>query len=240
MIKIKKFRFFGIKFIEGDFKDIKFLLDKGGLLVIPSGPGLANIYTDKSYHKALKHADIALFDSGFFCLLLRIFKDTKVKKYSGLKFLTQFLDSSINCLDKILMINPSYNEQLLNKKYLKLKKINNSNHYVAPFYNKNIINDLKLLKMIKKDKPRYIVINLGGGVQELLGSYLKSNLDYKPSIICSGAAIAFLTGQQAKIPLIFDKFYSGWLIRIIFNPFIFIPRYIKALKLIFLMKYIKN
>ena len=240
MIKIKKFKFFGIRFIEGDFKDIKFLLDKGGLLVLPSGPGLANIYTDKSYHKALKHADITLFDSGFFCLLLRIFKDTKIKKYSGLKFLTQFLNSSINCSDKFLMINPSYGEQLLNKKYLKLKKINNSNHYVAPFYNKNNVNDLKLLKMIKKDKPRYIVINLGGGVQELLGSYLKSNLDYKPSIICSGAAIAFLTGQQAKIPLIFDKFYSGWLIRIIFNPFIFIPRYIKAFKLFFLMKYIQK
>ena len=240
MIKIKKFKFFKIKFMDGDFKDIKFLLDKGGLLVLPAAPALANIYSDKSYHKALKHAEIALFDSGFFCLLLRIFKDTKVKKYSGLKFLTQFLDSSINCSDKILMINPSYGAQLLNKKYLKLKKINNSNHYVAPFYNKNNINDLKLLKIIKKDKPKYIVINLGGGVQELLGSYLKSNLDYKPSIICSGAAIAFLTGQQAKIPLIFDKFYFGWLIRIIFNPFIFIPRYIKALKLIFLMKYIKN
>jgi N-acetylglucosaminyldiphosphoundecaprenol N-acetyl-beta-D-mannosaminyltransferase len=240
MIKIKKFRFFGINFIEGDFKNIKFLLDKGGMLVLPAAPALANIYSDKSYHKALKHADIALFDSGFFCLLLRIFKDTKVKKYSGLKFLTQFLDLSINCSDKILMINPSYGAQLLNKKYLKLKKINNSIHYVAPFYNKNNVNDLKLLKMIKKDKPRYIVINLGGGVQELLGSYLKSNLVYKPSIICSGAAIAFLTGQQAKIPLIFDKFYFGWLIRIIFNPFIFIPRYIKAFKLIFLMKYIKN
>ena len=123
MIKIKKFKFFGIRFIEGDFKDIKFLLDKGALLVLPAAPALANIYSDKSYHKALKHAEIALFDSGFFCLLLRIFKDTKVKKYSGLKFLTQFLDSSINCLDKILMINPSYGEQLLNKKYLKLKKI---------------------------------------------------------------------------------------------------------------------
>ena len=143
MIKIKKFRFFGIKFIEGDFKDIKFLLDKGALLVLPAAPALANIYSDKSYHKALKHADIALFDSGFFCLLLRIFKDTKVKKYSGLKFLTQFLDSSINCSDKILMINPSYGAQLLNKKYLKLKKINNSNHYVAPFYNKNNVNGKK-------------------------------------------------------------------------------------------------
>jgi len=94
--------------------------------------------------------------------------------------------------------------------------------------------------MIKKDKPRYIVINLGGGVQELLGSYLKFNLDYKPSIICSGAAIAFLTGQQAKIPLIFDKFYLGWLVRIIFNPSAFISRYIKAFKLFFLMKYIKK
>ena len=240
MKKIKKFKFFKIKFMDGDFKDIKFLLDKGGLLVLPAAPALANIYSDKSYHRALKHADIALFDSGFFCLLLRIFKGIKIKKYSGLKFLTQFLKSLKNRSDKILMINPSYNEQLLNKKYLKLKKINNSNHYVAPFYNKNIINDLKLLKMIKKDKPRYIVINLGGGVQELLGSYLKYNLDYKPSIVCSGAAIAFLTGQQAKIPSIFDKLYLGWLIRIMFNPFIFIPRYIKAFKLFFLMKYIQK
>ena len=62
MIKIKKFKFFGIGFIEGDFKDIKFLLDKGALLVLPAAPALANIYSDKSYHKALKHADIALFD----------------------------------------------------------------------------------------------------------------------------------------------------------------------------------
>ena len=240
MKKIKKFKFFKIKFMDGDFKDIKFLLDKGGLLVLPAAPALANIYSDKSYHRALKHADIALFDSGFFCLLLRIFKGIKIKKYSGLKFLTQLLKSLKNRSDQILMINPSYNEQLLNKKYLKLKKINNSNHYVAPFYNKNIINDLKLLKMIKKDKPRYIVINLGGGVQELLGSYLKYNLDYKPSIVCSGAAIAFLTGQQAKIPSIFDKLYLGWLIRIMFNPFIFIPRYIKAFKLFFLMKYIQK
>jgi len=240
MIKIKKFKFFKIKFMDGDFKDIKFLLDKGGLLVLPAAPALANIYSDKSYHMALKHADIALFDSGFFCLLLRIFKGIKIKKYSGLKFLTQFLKSLKNRSDKIFMINPSFKEQTLNKKYLKLKELNNFSHYVAPFYNKANVNDHKLLKMIKKNKPRYIVINLGGGVQELLGSYLKYNLDYKPSIVCSGAAISFLTGQQAKIPSIFDKLYLGWLIRIMFNPFIFIPRYIKAFKLFFLMKYIQK
>ena len=84
------------------------------------------------------------------------------------------------------------------------------------------------------------MINLGGGIQELLGSYLKSNLDYKPSIICSGAAISFLTGQQAKIPIIFDIIYLGWLVRIIFDPHIFLPRYLKAFNFIFLMKYINK
>ena len=54
------------------------------------------------------------------------------------------------------------------------------------------------------------------------------------------AAIAFLSGQQARIPLIFDKIYIGWLVRIIFNPFVFLPRYSKAFKLIFLMKHIKK
>jgi N-acetylglucosaminyldiphosphoundecaprenol N-acetyl-beta-D-mannosaminyltransferase len=240
MIKIKKFRFFGIRFVEGDFNDIKILLDKGGLLVIPSAPGLSNIYVDKIYYQSLKNADIALFDSGFFCLLLLFFKNIKVKKYSGLKFLTQFIDSLKNRSDKILMVNPSSKDQTLNKKYLKLKKLNNSSHYVAPYYDKNNVIDHKLLKVIKKNKPKYIIINLGGGVQEVLGSYIKYNLNYKPSIICSGAAVAFLTGQQAKIPLIFDKFYLGWMVRIIFNPFVFIPRYAKAFKLVFLMKYIKK
>ena len=238
MKKTKKFRFFGIRFVEGDFNNIKNLLDKGGLLVLPAAPALSNIYVDKIYYKSLRNADIALFDSGFFCLLLLFFKNIKVKKYSGLKFLTQFIDSLQYCSDKIFMINPSFKEQSLNKKYLKLKKLNNLSHYVAPYYDKNNVIDHKLLKIIKKNKPKYIIVNLGGGIQEILGSYLKSNLNYKPSIICSGAAIAFLTGQQAKIPFIFDKLYLGWLIRIIFNPFIFIPRYIKAFKLVFLMKYI--
>jgi len=238
MTKIKQFKFFKIKFMEGDFKDIKFLLDKGGLLVLPAAPALANIHVDKNYHKALKHANIALFDSGFFCLLLLIFKRIRVKKYSGLKFLSQLLDSFKNCSNQIMMINPSYKEQSLNKRYLKLKKLNNILHYVAPFYNKTNVKDLKLLKIINKNKPKYIIINLGGGVQELLGNYLKSNLDYKSSIICSGAAIAFLTGQQAKIPMILDRIYLGWLVRIIHKPSVFLPRYIKAFKLIYLIKYI--
>ncbi len=88
---------------------------------------------------------------------------------------------------------------------------------------------------IKKIKPNYIIINLGGGTQERLGSYIKNNINFKPAIICSGAAISFFTKQQAPINIFFDKIYLGWLIRIIYKPSIFLPRYLSAFKLIFLI-----
>ncbi len=236
---MKKYFFFGIKFIDGNFNSIKSLIDKGGLLVLPAAPALKNIDVDRNYHNALKHADIALFDSGFFCLLLRFLKKINVKKYSGLKFLEQFLLSQKNNSSHILLIDPTNKDKIINKKYLKSMSINNFSQYVAPIYKKDVIKDKLLLKIINKKKPKYILINLGGGIQELLGSYLKSNLRYNPSIICSGAAIAFLTGQQASIPRYLDKIYLGWLVRIFYNPFIFLPRYLKALNLIFLIKKIK-
>jgi N-acetylglucosaminyldiphosphoundecaprenol N-acetyl-beta-D-mannosaminyltransferase len=233
---MKEYIFFGIKFIDGNFKSIKLLIDKGGLLVLPAAPALKEIDNNKRYHNALKHADIALFDSGFFCLLLKFLKKINVKKYSGLKFINEFLLSQKNTSNMILFIDPSNKDKIINNKYLKSIGIKNFFHYIAPFYQPNLVEDTSLLNTINKKKPKYIIINLGGGTQELLGSYLKTNLSYNPSIICSGAAIAFLTGQQARIPLIFDKIYIGWLVRIIFNPFIFLPRYLKAFKLIFLIK----
>jgi len=147
---MKKFTFFGIKFIDGNFKSIKILIDKGGLLVLPAAPALLNIKTDKKYHKALKNADIALFDSGYFCLLLRMFKRIKVKKFSGLKFLKQFLQSQKNNSNKILFIDPSNKDKIINKKYLKSLRLNKIIQYVAPIYNKDYTKDLNLLKIITK------------------------------------------------------------------------------------------
>jgi UDP-N-acetyl-D-mannosaminuronic acid transferase (WecB/TagA/CpsF family) len=237
MSKIRKIKLFGINFIDNKFKTIKSLLDRGGLLVLPSGPGLATIENDVRYHQALKNADIALFDSGYLCLLLRLIKGIKVNKYSGLKFLKELLNSlKDNNKKKIFLIDPTYKQSKFNNELLKSKKIHKIYQYVAPIYKKKKIRDLKLLNKIKKIKPKYIIINLGGGVQELLGCYLKKKLSYKPSIICSGAAISFLTKKQAHIPSFFDKIYLGWFIRIIFNPFVFLPRYLSGFKLVFLMK----
>jgi hypothetical protein len=46
--------------------------------------------------------------------------------------------------------------------------------YIAPKYTeKESIRDEILLKKIEASKPKYILLQIGGGVQERLGSFLK-------------------------------------------------------------------
>ena len=74
--------------------------------------------------------------------------------------------------------------------------------------------------------------NIGGGRQEILGLYLKKNLKIKTTILCTGAAISFFTKDQAPINSLVDKFYLGWLVRLLFNPLVFSKRYLYSLRLI--------
>ena len=62
-------------------------------------------------------------------------------------------------------------------------------------------------------------------MQERLGAYLRQNLDYMPTIICTGAAIAFLTGEQTDIPPIVDRLFLGWIFRWFSSPTRFVPRF---------------
>ena len=227
---MKKFSFKEIKFYSGNYDQIKYEFDKGGVLVAPAASALANIDTDKQYYSSLKNAKIAILDSGFFCILLRIFRFQKVKKLSGFLFLKTFLDNFKN-QQKILFIDPSKKSNILNIKFLKSKKIINFKTYIAPNYNKKFF-DLKLLNLINNYKPKYIVINIGGGSQEPLAIYINKNIKYNASIMCTGAALAFMTGEQAPINKFIDKVYLGWLTRIIWNPKLYLGRILKSFKII--------
>ena len=227
---MKKFSFKEIKFYSGDYDQIKYEFDKGGVLVAPAASALANIDTDKQYYSSLKNSKIAILDSGFFCILLRIFRFQKVKKLSGFLFLKTFLDNFKN-QQKILFIDPSRKSNILNVKFLKSKKIINFKTYIAPNYKKKFF-DLKLLNLVNNYKPKYIVINIGGGSQEPLAIYINKNIKYNASIMCTGAALAFMTGEQAPINKFVDKLYLGWLTRIIWNPKLYLGRILKSFKII--------
>ena len=97
------------------------------------------------------------------------------------------------------------------------------NFYVAPRYQASFKDEI-LLARAQKLRPAHIVIAIGGGNQDKLGRYLKENLDHRPAIHCIGAALGFLTGDQVAIPEWADRVYLGWLVRLLAQPRIFIPR----------------
>ena len=224
-----KFKFKEINFLSGTFIEIKKQFDKGGVLVAPAASALVDINKNKHYYKALKNADIAILDSGFFCILLRVFKKYKVIKLSGFLFLRRFL-FNFKKNKKIFLVNPSIKENKTNSKYLRNLGIRNFKCYISPIYKK--IEDKNLIKKINEFKPHYIMINLGGGIQEILGVYIKNNIKFKSSIMCTGAAIAFLTGEQAPINKYVDRAYLGWLVRFLWNPKKYYKRTLKSFSLI--------
>jgi N-acetylglucosaminyldiphosphoundecaprenol N-acetyl-beta-D-mannosaminyltransferase len=242
---MREIKLFGIKFLDGSLEEIIISTKKGGLIVVPSAPGLATIREDIVYYKALKNSSFAIFDSGYLRLLLLILKGIKVNKISGLKLLKGVLSEiSFYKSGEIFLIDPSLCESNSNRELLKTYNHNLSkdSQYIAPIYKESFVEDKRLLNLLVKKKPKLIIINLGGGLQEKVGTYIYKNIShfnnqdaYQPTILCTGAAIAFLTGHQAKIPDLADRLHLGWALRCISSPKKFVPRYLRAFKLIFIV-----
>ena len=237
---MKIVNFLDIKFLSINILFLKKVIKKKGLFVFPSGPGLSELKVNSNYHKSLINSDYVFFDSGFFVLLLRFFKNINVQKLSGYKFLDFYFNYLKIYKKKIFSIDPnkelSNSYRLFFKKKIKIKSF----HYIAPKYNLRIKINKNLIKRIHDSKAKEIIINIGGGTQEILGYYLSKKLNKKYKIVCTGAAIAFFTGDQSPINNNIDKLYLGWLFRIIYNPKIFLPRYLSAFKLFFLFIRKKN
>ena len=228
-------RILGINFFVGDMPELLELCAEGGFIVVPAAPALAELPTNAAYRESVEKSDLAITDSAFMVLLWKFLTGQTLHRISGLKFLRGLLASDkLHKAGSSLWVMPSKLEMEVNLAWLNQNgcPVTPEECFVAPIYPKGPISDPSILSWVEAHKPPYIIINLGGGVQERLGFYLKENLSYRPSIICLGAAVAFLTGLQANIPAWADTWMLGWLFRCLHAPRKFIPRYWKALQLI--------
>jgi len=225
----------GIKFFDDSLE--KLINSKhAGLIVAPSAPVLAGMIKDKATYDALLNADIAIADSGLMVIVWFLRTGRWIKRISGLTYLKTLIQSEEFCKkDTTYWIMPNAEDDVKNRKWLKNNNkilLDDEFVYIAPIYPLGSLHDLELLKNIENKKPKFVIINIGGGVQERLGYYLKNNLSYKPTILCLGAAIAFISGQQVYIPKWVDSLYLGWLARTISSPKKYFSRYLVSLKII--------
>jgi UDP-N-acetyl-D-mannosaminuronic acid transferase (WecB/TagA/CpsF family) len=226
----------GIKFFTGSAAEAVDRMSTGGLLVVPSAPALKDLPSNLRYREALLNADLTITDSAFMVLIWNILQRDHIQRTSGLAYLRELLQRQDVRQAGTFWVMASASSALQNVQWLRSIGITVAPEdiYLAPLYKDEII-DEALVRILRERRPRHIVLTLGGGTQEPLGYYLKRNLDFRPAIHCIGAAIAFLTGDQVRIPVWADRFYMGWLFRCLAQPRGYVSRYWRARKLLPLM-----
>lgn len=224
----------GIRFFAGSANEAVRLGLRGGLVVAPAAPALVDLTTSAGYREALLAADLVLADSGFMVLLWRVLGGGEIERVSGLEYLASLLaDPALREPGAVFWVMPSAAARDRNVAWLRSQgsPVTEDDCHVAPMYPPGAIHDARLDEILAARKPRHVIIALGGGVQERLGMALKTRLPRGTGIHCTGAAIGFLSGEQAGIPMWADALYLGWLMRCVAAPRRFIPRYWKALRL---------
>ena len=224
----------GIQFFNGTVDEaVASMFRNAGFLVAPSGTCFARLREDETYRRALVAADLAIADSGLMVVLWRLLRRENVQRISGLKYLKHLLEKLKGEGNRDIfwvLPNERAQQKLFDWSRREAFSISIENCYVAPRYGSEV-EDRNLLAIIEQHRPAHVIIAIGSGAQEKLGYYLRENLSYRPAIHCIGAALGFITGDQAPIPDWADRLCLGWLFRMIAQPRIFIPRLMRGFEL---------
>ena len=216
------------------------VLASRGVVAVPSAPCLRIATCDAKYYRDLKESALLVPDSGAMILFARLRGLPVPERVSGPALFQYLFTHTDFGKAGCFLVNPSDAEGELNVRMLakKGRVIVPENHYTAPRYALPQVEDAVLLERLRKRRPRVVIINLGGGVQERLAAWLQREWlategpDELPTFLCTGAAIAFATGAQGAIPGWAERLYLGWAVRCVQAPQRYIPRYAKALPLL--------
>jgi exopolysaccharide biosynthesis WecB/TagA/CpsF family protein len=224
----------GIQFFNGDVDEaVQSILQHGGFLIAPSGTCFARLREDEQYRRAVLAADLAIADSGFMVVLCRLFRRETIQRISGLTYLKHLLTTLKGTkVEEVFWIVPNERaaQKLLDWSRREPLIISGEDCYIAPRYGIEV-DDPNLVSLIDRRRPAQVIIAIGSGAQEKLGHYLRENVSYRPAIHCIGAALGFVTGDQIPIPDWADRFYLGWLLRLLSQPRNFIPRLFRGFEL---------
>ena len=235
----------GVCFFVGSTTDaIDCFLQTGGVLVVPAAPAMVKLrHEDELYRRALTEANFAIADSGLMVLVWKLVGGRSLNRISGLKYLKCLIQHpSVRQAGNALWVLPSEAAKRRSVTWARETqlRVQSDDCYVAPLYGPTV-EDRQLLGKIESRRPAHVIIAIGNGPQEKLGTFLRDNLSYRPAIHCIGAALGFLTGDQVAIPPWADRLYLGWVFRLFTQPRTFVPRLYRALELPWLIwKYGEN
>ena len=120
-------------------------------------------------------------------LLWLAFQRERLVRISGLRYLRALLqEPAFQAPGNSFWVMPTVEDAAANRAWLNTQGFNigESDCYVAPHYARTgPLEDPALLALLEAKRPQYVLINLGGGVQERLGYYLREALKEKQGAV---------------------------------------------------------
>jgi N-acetylglucosaminyldiphosphoundecaprenol N-acetyl-beta-D-mannosaminyltransferase len=199
------------------------------ILVTPNAGHLKSINTEIEISEIYSSADLSLIDGWPIAVAAKNASGKKVQRVTGSDLLPR-LFGELNKDIRIGIIGGS-NEikirQVLEHKYpnINIQIIDTSQ------WSNSIYDVRRLRELVQYNALSIVLLCLGHPKQELLAKELK-NYDWAGSrpdwIMCVGATIDFLIGDQKRAPRFFQVIGLEWFFRLITNPKKFFSRYLKA------------
>ena len=199
------------------------------ILVTPNAGHLKSINTVKEISEIYLSAELSLIDGWPIAVAAKNASGKKVQRVTGSDLLPR-LFSELNKDIRIGIIggtNEMKIRQVLEARYpnLNIQIIDTSQ------WSNSIYDIRRLRELVQHNALSIVLLCLGHPKQELLAKELKS-YDWAGSrpdwIMCMGATIDFLTGDQKRAPKIFQVVGLEWFFRLLTNPKKFSSRYFEA------------
>jgi N-acetylglucosaminyldiphosphoundecaprenol N-acetyl-beta-D-mannosaminyltransferase len=208
------------------------------ILVTPNAGHLTNIFGNPELSEIYSAAELSLIDGWPIAIAAKNASKLKITRVTGSDLLPE-LFSQLTKEVRVGIVggnNVSIIRQSLELRFPELNiQIIDTSQWTNSVY------DIRRLReLVQYNALSIVLLCLGHPKQELLAKELK-DYDWAGSrpdwIMCVGATIDFITGEQKRAPKVFQKIGLEWFFRLITNPKKFTQRYLKAvipsLKLIF-------
>ena len=208
------------------------------VLVTPNAGHLTNIFNNPELSAIYSTAELSLIDGWPIAVAAKNASKLKIARVTGSDLLPELFTQ----LTKDVRVgivggnNESLIRQSLESRFPELNiQIIDTSQWTNSVY------DIRRLReLVQYNALSIVLLCLGHPKQELLAKELK-DYDWAGSrpdwIMCVGATIDFLTGEQKRAPKVFQKIGLEWFFRLITNPKKFTQRYLSAvipsLRLIF-------
>jgi N-acetylglucosaminyldiphosphoundecaprenol N-acetyl-beta-D-mannosaminyltransferase len=199
------------------------------VLVTPNAGHLKSINKHVEISDIYSSADLSLIDGWPIAVAARNASRKKVQRVTGSDLLPR-LFGELNKDIRIGIIggkNEIRIREVLEKKYpdINIQIVDTSQ------WSNSIYDVRRLRELVQHNALSIVILCLGHPKQELLAKELK-NYDWAGSrpdwIMCMGATIDFIIGDQKRAPKIFQVIGLEWLFRLLTNPMKFSSRYFEA------------